>query len=512
MLATGYDDYLAACSRYRTAAKDTCERAVAAVRPVLAKGLLRDPDAAPPLVCVWVYGRFPADLVQATIDPPGWENSDKVRRCLAKAMLAILDAGPTLDYVPSDCPDVWRVQAELITGEDDATARHMYPVTAALPSGLRPLLDPRSLDPRMLETLAAREPETFRAVAMYRLGGLFDVGRADKIVRRPRTHPHPGFTEVMAHVVWSARYPLHNRLDESGALDPSQFPPEIASEMADRFEMWVQEETPSAGIRPTSAFAPPEGKRNAFHTVANMFESLRREWIASDRAMPSWFSAGLQATSGFQEVFRHEARAAVAATRHKLEHDADCVPFILPHCDPLLRDAVLRMQTLTNLDTVQPDNEGEPSERWRQTWPATGLDAELTELIHKLRAAGEASVVSARGGAAVVGSGGGASGREDVKPPGEPAGADVGLDDPDVALLEFLNRTPGLRRKVSDVLPDRGPQDRKAVGKRLRKLADRTPPLVDYPKDEKGNRPRNGVMILPAGVARLKQETAPKPR
>ncbi|MCC6228379.1 MAG: hypothetical protein IT432_04040 [Phycisphaerales bacterium] len=94
----------------------------------------------------------------------------------------------------------------------------------------------------------------------------------------------------------------------------------------------------------------------------------------------------------------------------------------------------------------------------------------------------------------------------DAKPPALPAGA-VAIDEHDAALLAFLNRNPSLRRKVSDVLPDKGPQDRKAIAKRLRKMADRTLPLVDYPKDG-----RSGVAILPAGIEALKRATAPTPR
>lgn len=93
-----------------------------------------------------------------------------------------------------------------------------------------------------------------------------------------------------------------------------------------------------------------------------------------------------------------------------------------------------------------------------------------------------------------------------AKPPALPAEADA-IDEHDVALLAFLNRKPNVRRKVADVLPERGPQDRKAVAKRLRKLANRTPPLVDYPKDG-----RSGVAILPAGVEALTRATAPMPR
>lgn len=82
------------------------------------------------------------------------------------------------------------------------------------------------------------------------------------------------------------------------------------------------------------------------------------------------------------------------------------------------------------------------------------------------------------------------------------------IDEKDIAILKFLNERPSLRRKVTDVVPGDGPQDRKAIGKRLRRLADRTPPLVDYPKGT-----RLGVAILPAGVEVLKQAAdAQKPQ
>ena len=92
-----------------------------------------------------------------------------------------------------------------------------------------------------------------------------------------------------------------------------------------------------------------------------------------------------------------------------------------------------------------------------------------------------------------------------AKPPAPPAGAEA-IDEYDVALLAFLNQTPNMRRKVSDVMPVKGPQDRKAVSNRLRKLADQIPPLVDYPKGG-----RTGVAILVAGVDALKRVTAPTP-
>ncbi len=81
------------------------------------------------------------------------------------------------------------------------------------------------------------------------------------------------------------------------------------------------------------------------------------------------------------------------------------------------------------------------------------------------------------------------------------------IDAEDLSILEFLNRPAGLRRKVSEVLPAVGPQDRKAIAARLRRLADREPALVDYPKAAEGK--RNGVAILPAGIEALKRATPP---
>lgn len=88
-----------------------------------------------------------------------------------------------------------------------------------------------------------------------------------------------------------------------------------------------------------------------------------------------------------------------------------------------------------------------------------------------------------------------------------PAAGSQAIEENDLALLAFLNRSPTMRRKVTDVLPDTGPQDRKSIGKRLRMLADRNPPLVDYPKHG-----RKGVAILAAGIEALKSAPAPMPR
>jgi hypothetical protein len=91
--------------------------------------------------------------------------------------------------------------------------------------------------------------------------------------------------------------------------------------------------------------------------------------------------------------------------------------------------------------------------------------------------------------------------RDDNNPdtPPAPAVADA-LDDREADILSYLCKHDGRRLAVTEVLPDR---DRKKTGERLRKLADRCPPLVDYPKGG-----RLGVAILPAGKEALKRYEA----
>ncbi|MDX9910982.1 MAG: hypothetical protein RBS39_04035 [Phycisphaerales bacterium] len=105
---------------------------------------------------------------------------------------------------------------------------------------------------------------------------------------------------------------------------------------------------------------------------------------------------------------------------------------------------------------------------------------------------------------------------DEAPPPGPGEPSDAGpkmrlsgpeaLDENDIEVLKFLNKTPSRRWKVSEVLPDEGPGDRKAVSKRLRKLAERTIPLVDYPQGK-----RAGVAITEAGIEALKRSAPPTP-
>lgn len=136
---------------------------------------------------------------------------------------------------------------------------------------------------------------------------------------------------------------------------------------------------------------PPSVIETAFFTVANYFDAVRREWKASDEKLAALMAAGCgPETGGFESIGRDLHRSDLRWHLHKLEHDADFIPSILPYCDPSLRDDIVRMLKLLDLDSYQNNRYGEESARWRQQWEAMDLDRDLDGLIMKLRAAGDA--------------------------------------------------------------------------------------------------------------------------
>lgn len=146
---------------------------------------------------------------------------------------------------------------------------------------------------------------------------------------------------------------------------------------------------------------PPSVIETAFFTVANYFDAVRREWKASDEKLTALMAAGCgPETGGFESIGRDLHRSDLRWHLHKLEHDTDFIPSILPYCDPSLRDDIVRMLKLLDLDSYQNNRYGEESARWRQQWEAMDLDRDLDGLIMKLRAAGDRQAMRRDGAAA----------------------------------------------------------------------------------------------------------------
>lgn len=167
--------------------------------------------------------------------------------------------------------------------------------------------------------------------------------------------------------------------------------------------------------------AQGEDGAEAARRLSHALSTIRIEWIRGDREVTELLVSGLEAeTEGYEKLVRGprgpmewprwgcrprcgyvELMAGLGASGSLAADDAirtaidrllhvarfELVPIALPHCDPSLRERVLRLLRLLDLDEAAPDREGEVAERWRQVWPATGLDGELTEVVALLRAA-----------------------------------------------------------------------------------------------------------------------------
>jgi hypothetical protein len=147
---------------------------------------------------------------------------------------------------------------------------------------------------------------------------------------------------------------------------------------------------------------PPEDLRLWFYSVAHRIAEIRDEWIKGDREQSKLLAAGSDpASSGYAEIMKWQVRAPIRHNHTKLHHDRDLLPLILPHCDPSLRDSILGFLRLTDVDTYGHNADGEHTALWRRSWSAMDLDAELNELLPKIRAAGDRILLKAAGESAV---------------------------------------------------------------------------------------------------------------
>ncbi len=142
----------------------------------------------------------------------------------------------------------------------------------------------------------------------------------------------------------------------------------------------------------------PEMVRLAFHSAADLFLGIRDEWRDADRRRMKLMADDFKPhTSGYEHIVSVQYFFGVRRL-HAGKLKGDRIPFILKHADPSLRDRIQRVIELCDPDSIQFNNDGHESERWRQKWEATGLDGELEELVPMLRAEGDRIAIQASGG------------------------------------------------------------------------------------------------------------------
>ncbi len=388
-LRAAFVGYLALGERFQSEKSAIHDLEHRLARELLAKGRLFDPKArdSRPCLFVRVEGLCPVALADRLgKHRRGDMMPRKLERDGAEAALAALTRDAI--YQSRNLPEKKREAMAAEYREMQAAKTHVtfsWMIVVSRPDDWQEPADPHSLDRADLERFPIAD---YHTIALYRLGGLADVGALRPIVAKPKDTGDM-VRDVGAYAAWQSRLPIEDDHQEQNQppLSVRAFPPNVAEQMLEDVEVWAKGEAAARG------------------------ESL----TARGQSVSPELLDGLQ------------------------------------HASSNVKDGAI--------DRV--------------------AESAAEKVSQKL--------------------GGGDDG--DTKPMPPPIG-DEAIDEYDVAILTFLSQNPGLRRKVADVLPEKGPQDRKAISKRLRKLADRMPALVDYPE-----KTRRGVAILQAGVEALKRAT-----
>jgi hypothetical protein len=119
---------------------------------------------------------------------------------------------------------------------------------------------------------------------------------------------------------------------------------------------------------------------------------IRAAWIKGDDEADRLLDNGCQTQWGAYELFvRDKFRQPVRELLQKL--NSDLLPFILPRCDPSLRDRLHDLVVRLNPDQVVKVSGSDDTHRWRQSWLAMGLENDLVNLVPLLHAKGDSMVL-----------------------------------------------------------------------------------------------------------------------
>jgi len=138
----------------------------------------------------------------------------------------------------------------------------------------------------------------------------------------------------------------------------------------------------------------PRTIREAFHDFDHILGMIADAWMEADRKRMGLLSDVPPTGDTYKRMMCDRILAPVWELREKLR--SDLAPRVLPHCDPTLRDRVQRVIRLLDIYAVLPSTYGE-TERWRQQWQVTELQAELDELRPMLLARGDVMLLEKAG-------------------------------------------------------------------------------------------------------------------
>jgi hypothetical protein len=143
-----------------------------------------------------------------------------------------------------------------------------------------------------------------------------------------------------------------------------------------------------------AAHFDPATIRGAFRDTASNLERVRTEWQRGDEQALRWIAHGWSVIGdSYWHRLRQEAREPVDSIVEKLK--SDLVPFVLPRCDPSLRDRLQSLLTGLRLEGEVPTEDGDMADRWKLSWHQLRLDDELDSVATILRARGDAIAIEA---------------------------------------------------------------------------------------------------------------------
>ncbi|HEX8875274.1 MAG TPA: hypothetical protein VF777_00890 [Phycisphaerales bacterium] len=266
-IRAAFDDYSTLVERFATEESAMRDRERRLARKLLEDGRLFDPKARDNGSCLiaTVRGLCPVALAgRLAKHEHGEAMPRELEREGAAAALAAFDR----EEISHDrgLPEKKRqaMAAKHRAALDAQTdAAFIWRIVVSRPRDWVEPADPRSLDRAHLARFTDAD---YRTIALYRLGGLADVGALRPILLQP-TETGDVVRDVKADLEWSARLPIENDRGDpiQAPLSAGAFPADVAEQMLQDVETWVKSETakraPAVDATKTGGGNVPVGKR-----------------------------------------------------------------------------------------------------------------------------------------------------------------------------------------------------------------------------------------------------------
>ena len=171
-----------------------------------------------------------------------------------------------------------------------------WKVVMACPADWKIPADPRSLDRRELTRFSETE---YLTIALFRLGGLHDVGAIRPLIPEP-TGGGEWLARSHAYGTWWERAPIDGTTwkEREPQLAPEFLPPEVAEQMLKYLEEWVNVNTDREGV----ASGPSADRGGAKKLGTDVRGDRQRRWLAEAmltvRDHPEWTDAAIARSVG----------------------------------------------------------------------------------------------------------------------------------------------------------------------------------------------------------------------